>query len=287
MIFYYKVINAANNIIVNIDAAIGPDAEKQDIKGQALAYRGWAYYKLSIYYCQAYATGASSPGVPIYLTPTTAETKGNGRGTVQQVYDQINADLQQAVTLITSSGISHEDNKSYISLATVNGIYARVALVMQNWAKANELATAAISTWGGATKLMDSATYLAGFNSATNPEFMWASKLNADQTTGFGNNSFFSFVDASIESGYAGGGATWRKITKQLLDLIPASDVRKKTFASDRKQTKFHLADPKLWIYDNLYMRLAEMFLIKAEAEANLGQDANAITTLETLIKKT
>ncbi len=93
-------------------------------------------------------------------------------------------------------------------------------------------------------------------------------------------------MDASSATGYASIGLTWRKITKQLLDLIPAADVRKKTFASDRKQTKFHLANPSQWVYDNLYMRLAEMYLIKAEAEANLGQDANAITTLETLIKK-
>ncbi len=176
-IFYYKIINAANNIVVNIDAAFGPDAEKKDIKGQALVYRGWAYYKLSIYYCQTYGKGASSPGVPIYLTPTTAETKGNGRGTVQQVYDRINADLQEGITLITASGISHEENKSFISLATANGIYAKVALVMENWTKANELATTAINIWGGATKLMDSLDYLSGFNSTTNKEFMWTSRL--------------------------------------------------------------------------------------------------------------
>src|SRR5262249_18499117 len=37
--FYYGIIANANMIIANIDKAVGPDADKKAIKGQALAYR--------------------------------------------------------------------------------------------------------------------------------------------------------------------------------------------------------------------------------------------------------
>jgi hypothetical protein len=277
--FYYKIINQANIIIANVDRTVGPQAEKDDLKGEAYAYRAWAYYSLTQFYCKTYKGNEGTPGVPIYTTPSTSTIAGAPRGTVGANYDLMVADLKQAVTLLTT-GTSHA-NKSFISLAVAQGIYARVALVMNDWTTASTMATSAIGNSGA--QLMDSATYRAGFNTNTNVEFMWASALSPGQTQDFGNKSFFSFVDAAAPSSYAGAG-TWRKITKKLQDTIPATDVRKLTFASDRKQTKFRLAGTQ-YTWDVLYMRLAEMYLISAEAKAHLA-DASAVTDLETLVKK-
>jgi hypothetical protein len=282
---YYKIVNASNLLIANVDKADATESQKANIKGQAYAYRAWAYYKLSIYYCKTYSLGRTNPGVPIYTVPTTAETiGGKGRSSVGEVYDQIISDLQNSTSLLESSSVN-KANKSYISLATNYGIYAEVALVMNEWDLAEEMAEKAIQAVGGASKLMDAAAYMDGFNSATNSEWMWASQLTPAQTQSFGILCFLSFVDASNANSYAGGGGTWRKIPKYLYDVIPGGDVRKATFAaSDRKQTKFHIANPAGWTYDNLYMRLAEMYLIKAEAQAQNGGDA--VGTLETLVKK-
>lgn len=277
--FYYKIINQSNIIIANIDKAIGPQAEKDDLKGEAYAYRAWAYFNLTQYYCKTYKGNESSPGVPIYTTPSTSTITGNARGTVGANYDLMVADLKQAVALLANA-TSHS-NKSFISLAVAQGIYARVALVMNDWATARTMASNAINNTSA--QLMDSTTYRAGFNSNTNVEFMWASALSPGQTQDFGNKSFFSFVDAAAPSSYAGAG-TWRKITKKLQDTIPGTDVRKLTFASDRKQTKFRLAGTQ-YTWDVLYMRLAEMYLISAEAKARLA-DASGVTDLETLVKK-
>ena len=48
--YYYVLINNANNIIVNIDKAVGPDADKKSMKGQAKAMRAFCYYNLINYY---------------------------------------------------------------------------------------------------------------------------------------------------------------------------------------------------------------------------------------------
>jgi len=280
--FYYKIVNAANIIITNIDNAVGPDEEKADIKGQGYAYRAWAYYNLSVYYCKPISEGANNPGLPIYTTPTSGTTTGASRSSIGDVYNLIEADVEQAISLLRTAPA--HSNKSFISLATAYGIGARVALVREDWAKAAERASFAIDQVGGEARLMDSATYRAGFNSASNSEFMWASALTADQTASFGNRSWFSFVDPTNPSSYAT--VAPRRITKQLQDLIRTGDVRKTTFNAARGQTKFRLADGSTWIYDNLYMRLAEMFLIKAEAEAKSGNSTGAIQTLETLVKK-
>ncbi|WP_373399495.1 RagB/SusD family nutrient uptake outer membrane protein [Algoriphagus halophilus] len=55
--FYYKVIGNANMIIANIDAADGPQAEKDEIKGQALAYRAWAHFNLVQLFAKRYEAG--------------------------------------------------------------------------------------------------------------------------------------------------------------------------------------------------------------------------------------
>ena len=44
--YYFTLINNANNIIVNIDKAAGPTADKESMKGQALAMRAFCYYNL-------------------------------------------------------------------------------------------------------------------------------------------------------------------------------------------------------------------------------------------------
>src|SRR5205085_12157208 len=44
--FFYQIIGNANQIINNIDKAVGPDSEKKWIKGQAETYRAFCYFNL-------------------------------------------------------------------------------------------------------------------------------------------------------------------------------------------------------------------------------------------------
>jgi len=285
---YYKLINDANLILANIhQAEATSDAnELNEIKGEAYAYRAWSYYKLSLYYSKTYVGNTTAPGVPIYTTPTTASTKGNPRGTVADVYNRIKIDIDSAVTLISNSGVStpYGGNKSYVSLATTYGMYAEIAQVMQDWTNATKYADLAIDAMGGAGSLMDSVSYLGGFNSASNSEWMWASQMTSAQMKTMSIQSFMSFVDVNAP-GYCNY-ITYRRGPAYFLSLIPATDVRRRCFDSKKNQTKFHLANAGDWQADMLYMRLAEMFLIKAEAQAHVASEADAIATLETLVQK-
>ncbi|EJW91513.1 RagB/SusD domain-containing protein, partial [gut metagenome] len=98
--FHYRLINNLNGIIANVDKCAGEDKEKQFIKGQALAIRGWAYFDLARLFQQTYAVAKEMPGVPVYTEPTSENTEGKPRGTLQQTYDQVLADLTQAETLL-------------------------------------------------------------------------------------------------------------------------------------------------------------------------------------------
>jgi starch-binding outer membrane protein, SusD/RagB family len=280
---YYKIINSANLLLDNIDKAQGPEEEIANLKGQAYAFRAYAYYKLSIYHCKTYSSGRNNLGLPIYLHGTTASSPGLPRSTVGEVYDQIVADLAQARTNLEAGGSISGRPSSDISLATFYGINAKVALVMENWQVAKDMADLAMSTFGGS--LMSVAEYKAGFNSKSNPEWMWSSNLSASQRQEMGNRNFMSFVDPSNPTSYASTGLG-TNMAKATLDVMKGlNDVRATTFTATRQQTKFHLADPSGWEFDLLYMRLAEMYLIKAEAQAELGDAPGAVATLTTLVR--
>jgi starch-binding outer membrane protein, SusD/RagB family len=277
--FYYRTITNVNNILANLEAATGSDVDKENIKGQALALRAYCYFYLTNLWQHTYKGHENALAVPLYTEPTIV---GKPRATVQEVYNQIVADLTQAETLLTGKTRKHI---SHINAATAKGIRARVALQMEDWQVA---ATKAAEARQGAT-LMTAAAYPSGF-AKSNSEWIWGLEVPNDQATIYA--SFFSHMDPS-----AGGYATLgnqKKITKELYDKIPAGDVRKTVFRTpgtgtstipDYTGTKFKLPTAGSWAGDYVLMRASELYLIEAEANARLGQDAAAKTALETLVK--
>jgi starch-binding outer membrane protein, SusD/RagB family len=279
--YYFFLISAANNIIANVDAAAGTQDDKDNIKGQALAVRGYSYFYLINFLQHTYKGNENKPGVPIYTEPTSI---GKGRGTVQEVYTQIIADLTEAEAKLTGKTRKHI---SHINVNTVQGIRARVALQMEDWANAATFANKARTGYSP----MTTGQYLAGFSTVSNPEWIWGMQVINDQSTILA--SFFSHIDVTV-FGYAQAGNMQKKITKALYDQIPVGDVRRSVFRApgtgggtnpDYNQTKFRVPDPSAWAADYLFMRAAEMYLVEAEALARQNQDASARTVLETLVK--
>lgn len=289
--FYYTIIANANMIIDNVDKAEGPEADKKVIKGQAFAYRGWAYYQMIQLFGKRFVAGAAndSPGVPLILSSTATPQP---RSSVAKVYEQINADLDQAITLLT--GVPARANKSHINLNVAQGFKARVALTQQNWQVAATMAAAART----GINLMSNTQYQAGFNDYTNPEWIWGVRQISDQTTYF--YSFFAYMSADFNS--TNIRTNPKAINSKLYNLIPATDVRSKLWDPTGANTAFPIppggvrkpyqnrkflsgGGSSSSIGDLVLMRAAEMYLIEAEAKARLGQDAAAQDALFTLVK--
>lgn len=278
---YYRIIFNANNLIANIDNATGTEDEKAYIKGNALAIRAYAYFYLINLYQHTYVGHENAPGVPLYTEPNV---EGKGRGTVQEVYDQIVADLTQAETLL--EGKTRKVNPSHINAAVAKGLHARVALQMEDYAKA---ATKANEARQGYT-LMNATAYQNGF-STYNSEWMWGLDIPNDQATIYA--SFYSHMD-NTAGGYAGLGST-KLITKELYDQIPDGDVRKELYQApvagndgdfeNYASFKFRKPLSNSWEGDYVLMRASEMYLIEAEALAKLGREAEAVEVLETLVQ--
>lgn len=282
-LFYYRIIGQVNKILKYVDQATGSQADKDIIKGECHGLRGYAYYYLANYWQQTYKGNETKPGVPIVLEP---ELDGRSRGTLEEVYTQIIADLTVAETLL--NGKPRQD-KTRIDVSVVRGLRARAALQMEDWATAATYAASARTGY----PLMSAAEYTAtgAFSTIGNPEWMWGSLIPADQATIYA--SFFSHMDVRT-GGYAALG-TQKKITKALYDQINAADARKARFQApgtgtaaspDYNQLKFQVPVAGSWAADYIYMRASEMYLIEAEARANQGgQEPAARTALETVVK--
>lgn len=274
---WYKIINNANNLIARIDEASGPQGEKDDIKGQALAYRAFAYHELANRFGKHYNEGdLNALSVPLYLEPTTDKTEPKGRATVGQVFDQVFSDLNTAVELLTASGVQH--GKAHISAVAARGILARVALNCNKWDIAAEQAEVVKALAG----LMTRDDLTKGFNSLDNEEWIWGSELTPEQYEGRGLFSFLQWMD-NEGPGYANVGA-FRYGAKALRDKIPSGDVRSQWFADNGLQRKFRLAVKTSFNGNDLFMRTAEMYLIEAEAKYHLADEAGAVQVLTDLI---
>lgn len=301
---YYAIINNANIIVLNIDAIQGPTADKNNIKAQALSVRAFAYYQLLQMYAPAIGLFPSGNGIPVYTAPSQ---QGNPRSTTAAVYTQIETDLTEAISLF--AGSNFQRHRSHVNLAVAHGIRARVALAKRDYPAALTHANNAIQiaeTSGGRALFTAAQLNIANgsfatpgavnvsplFNRITASEWMWGNEVIEDQATIFA--SFMSHMDARFLS-YAQLGLQ-KRISPALYDQIPATDTRKSHWIApgmgagalvNYSQLKFGVKTVGSWSADYLYMRLAEMYLIKAEAQARgAGSDVDAAQTLFQLVSK-
>jgi len=288
---FYQYVNNANNILANIDNAEGDQQKKENIKAQALTIRAFSYFNLIRFYQRTFIGHENDPGVPLYLTPTNSKTEGKGRGTVEDVYNQINTDLNEAIQLFTSAGLVQE-HKSHADVYVAYGLKSRVALVQEKWNIAAESASKAKEKPG--LTLMDSKALLDGFNSVANSEWMWGSEIIDSQATGW--YSFFNHMDANAE----GHAESARKLSSNwLYAMIDDNDIRKQWFMAPTgllvqeeeklgpnvsyNQIKFRVKAKGSWASDYLYMRGSEMYLNEAEAQCQLGNYAEARRLLKNI----
>lgn len=283
---YYRLIGNANIGIANIDNATGPQADRDRVKGEALALRAFSYFNLVQLYGKRYNASAkpnSQLGVTLVLTPTT---EGLPRATVEDIYTQINKDLADAAKLLTTA----RTYKSHININVVNGLQARVALVQQNWADAARFAAEARKGY----TLMSETQYLDGFSDIGNPEWIWGFDHLEDQSEFFG--AYHSYISCNFNS--TNVRATPKLINTTTYNQISTTDVRSRVWVrtpttansivptggirAPLMNQKFRLpGTPSTSTMGDIpYMRASEMYLIEAEAQARLGKDGDAAKLL-------
>ncbi|MFC6099538.1 RagB/SusD family nutrient uptake outer membrane protein [Olivibacter domesticus] len=273
----YKVIDNCNNVIAKVDAAEGDARKKAQLKGQAEALRAFCYLNLATYYQFSYQKDPQALAVPIYTEPTTVETEGKPKASLEEVYALITADLKDA--LVNLEGYSRPSAEKYkIDQSIVNGLLARTYLNMGEWALAAQSAQAARQGY----ELMAAVNYSDGFNDLQNSEWIWGHGQTTEQNTA---SYTFHFLDVSSSGSYYYSFMA----DPYFKELFDAQDIRSQLFEWDGQEGREGFLRYKKFkfksnlIGDIVYMRSAEMYLIEAEGYARSGQTQQAIEALNAL----
>lgn len=113
-----------------------------NIKGNALFKRTWAFFHLTQVFTMPYDsnTANSDPGISLRLTADI--NAATTRGTVKSTYEQILKDIEQARTLVANETSILNQNRA--SKASIYGLLSRIFLTMRNYPKAGLYADSAL-----------------------------------------------------------------------------------------------------------------------------------------------
>lgn len=255
----YEAINLANNVLSALEVVDAED--RAQVEGEARFVRAYAYFDLVRYYALPYEEGQTNdqPGVPIVLTPTRVISEANDvtRATVEEVYSQVISDLNTAVDLLPAT------NGVFAGAMTSTALLARVYLQMARYADALEAANTVIES--GFYSLAP--TYEAAFmNGSNSTEDIFAIQV----TTQDGVNNLTTFYSVPEFGGRDGD----IEVLGNHLVLYEDDDARQELFFERGGVTytgKFNDQFANVTL-----IRLAEMYLIRAEANERLGTEVGA-----------
>lgn len=273
----YAVVANCNLIIqkgpgITLNQVTSDTTEARQLVAEAHSLRAMAFFDLCRFYAQPYnfTANASHWGVPIVTTTDPDNPQSPARNTVQQSYAQIISDLSKA-----SEGFGSKSTGAHagrFNLHAARALLSRVMLYKGDWKGADSVASLVIRD--GKYKLLERDKLVNDFKLANNGETILEVVNNA--TDNRGTASLAYFYDQLV--GYGDAIAS-----KELYDRYDSADVRK-SFMRIGKRTGSGGENPAVLIMkykdpqtENIKLiRLSEIFLIRAEALARLGNTTAA-----------
>lgn len=263
----YKQLFTINTVVTQVmDSEGGTTAEKTAVKAAALVHRAYIYCVLVNIYAKAYnpATAAADPGVPLMLAPNFGTNLT--RASVAKVYDQIIADLNEAIPSLPDK----PDFISNPSKASAYAIMARAYLYKRDFTAAGESASASLAIQN---TLLDLNDYKAS------PTTTFPTRLKNPEELLIKRPGQFPLampISADAISMYDQVNDLRYRLYVNDPTLVPGA-----TYTTGRAYFKYRFADGTF-----IGPSVPEMVLIKAECEARANRLDNAMTLLNTLRRK-
>nr|WP_295876460.1 RagB/SusD family nutrient uptake outer membrane protein [uncultured Chitinophaga sp.] len=269
---YYITIDRANRVLAalpQVPAKGDEIAQRDQYQGELLALRAYCHFQLLQSYAQDYTPNAL--GVP-YMD--VSKISSPARNTFAEVTARIEDDLKAAKKLIPASF----DDNTHITLAAVAAIQARVALYGKKWTDAVTYATEAIQAMPLAARNKFSAIW----KDTDESEVIWKLKQMAGTNDDLIGGVYFKKRVALYVPSFE-----LIKLFDKVNDIrYPAYiefDDSRGAGKSAYLVNKYAGSGGNPGLADLKLFRTGEMYLIRAEAAAELGQLANAAADLNNL----
>lgn len=138
---YSKIYNA-NLIIESASSVTGDQSEINEALACAHFMRAYSFFDLATYYCLPWCeANREALGIPLRLGLDFAESIS--RGTLEQTYNQIFADLQAAEQYVTRDAVDSE-YPWRVSRCAINALYSRIYLARGDYETALTYTNAAL-----------------------------------------------------------------------------------------------------------------------------------------------
>jgi hypothetical protein len=117
----YQVVNRTNFVLSKVDAVTMSEDSHKKIKGQALFLRAWAYFELATYY-------QTAPLITDYAAYSNINTLYASLNTQDELFDQIETDLTEAMGILPSRDAGGEWAKGRVTSGAAAGYLARALM---------------------------------------------------------------------------------------------------------------------------------------------------------------
>ena len=299
----YRVIGRCNFYLDKVDAlrsSLTDDAEIQYLDyytGEVYCARGLAYSELLRCFCKAYDPATAENELGLVLADSYFGEKPQTRASLKASYDFVLNDLKKAEEMLDDENDYFD--APYFTNAAAHAIHARVALYMQDWDEAVKHSTKLIGS--DAFALATAKAYVT--STQTFLDYLWTNDTSYENIwrigyteTSYGGAQGSVFLNFSNDFTYYYPDyvpAQWA------LDLYTSGDGRYNAYFANLQTGYAHgLTWPLLVKYygneslmaNLIYhvnmpkpLRLAEQYLIRAEAYCNIGNYAGASADLTAL----
>lgn len=283
---FYNGINKVNNVLAQVptiqSATIG--SVKNRLLGEAYFLRAFSYFNLVRLW------GA----VPLILDPTLSLDKDlqPARTPADKVLEQVVADLKQAETLLPATYASAVETRGRATQGAAQAMLCKVYLWRSSYNQTNEWQQAAdygAKVLANATySLVSGANYATLFTTKNTTESIFELQYNYTNQETNALSPYFLPRSSKVQT----GGNQTLIPTPKLVDAFEPGDVRKAAsiYTSNPATDQFPnlptvakymgtvVGSARFSDSNFIFIRLADVILMQAEALAQLGKTAEAAT---------
>ncbi|MGM9780620.1 MAG: RagB/SusD family nutrient uptake outer membrane protein [Candidatus Cryptobacteroides sp.] len=291
--YYLDKVDALKESLTDDTQILQLDA----LTGETYFCRALAYSELIKLFCKAYEPGSAENELGVVLATSYFGPKPSKRDNLKNSYALVLEDLKKADSLLDSE--DNAFNTVYAKNAAVHALWARVALYMQNWDAAIEHSSKVIDS--GDFALADCKSMYSSTQSYL--QYLWNGDASYEiifklgyTSTSYGSPVGSVFLNFTRDYYYYYPDFV---PAQAVLNLYQSGDQRYSCYFSTRQTGYSHkLSWPLLIKYfgneglieQNIYhvnmpkiLRLAEQYLIRAEAYCRQGSYNKAGADLSTL----
>lgn len=292
----YKALLGVNMVLKNVSSAETNKVILQ-AKAENLFLRAFINFNLlRVYGRPYYQNPTANLGIPIITEPLDLNARPPARATVQVSYDQVITDLNQAISTFKSKG-SNSFASKYGAFALLSRVYLYMSGTFEqpnaNYAKLAVQAADSVIINGG-YRLLQGTAYANYYTTSnqSNTETIWAVNHEA-------NSSSLPILLMQPQGTYVGMYTTGQvKPSPDLLGKLAANDLRKNFYFTDlypgnttdvlsTAKYSYRFFNGVNGVYYSYapfnHLRLAEVYLNRAEARLKSGDSNGALEDLNVI----